>query len=407
MTVSAKVLAITSRLLPAPVMYKMLGYSVERIRSTVRRNYIPVRTAAPIVEEKPMVPQVHTCWDHMDSYEEEGISPSEYCEACQCDTSHIARLAALSEACKPSPDQKYTTEGYLTWEEISAHRAEEARLMATDIQGLVDFDIKHRINRPWWYYMELEEDVGKTMEDLAEESRKSLEEFKAFKAKQAEFGYWYESDEVLAARKKAEVDHEKYMTRMLGTTEAEAVVLPDNARDYIRSVDRRSGKEREVEFNSWLAIPKNKRPIFLEGGRMGPGVAKADIGSVVVKKCPPSVLLSDIRIIFAKFGGVRDVYRPKDRATGAPKPFVFVEMLKNAEAWSAVDYYAAHSLTLDENTFAVEGAGERKTTEQMALVQPVTAPTETIVPVVAAKKSTKVVPKSAFSALMDSDSDSE
>jgi hypothetical protein len=406
MTVSAKVLAITSRLLPAPVMYKMLGYSVERIRSTVRRNYIPVRTAAPIVEEKPMVPQVHTCWDHMDSYEEEGISPSEYCGACQSDTTINTRLAALSEACKPSPDQKYTTEGYLTWEEISAHRAEEARLMATDIMGLVEFDHKHRINRPWWYYMELEEDVGKTAEEKAEESRKSLEDFKAFKAKQEEFGYWFVTDEALAARKKVEEDHEKYMARLIGPTEV--VSMPDNARDYVRSVDRRSGKEREIEFNSWLAIPKNKRPIFL-GGRMGPAVAKADIGSVVVKKCPPSVLLSDIRIIFAKFGGVRDVYRPKDRATGAPKPFVFVEMLKNAEAWSAVDYYAAHSLTLDENTFAVEGAGERKTTEQMALVQPTTAPTETIVPVVEAKKSTKVVPKhkGAFSALMDSDSDSE
>jgi hypothetical protein len=410
MTVSAKVLAITSRLIPTPVMYKMLGYSAEMVRSTVRRNYLPIPSAVkPIVEEKPMVQQVHTCWDHMDSYEEEGISPSEYCEACQCDTTLDARMAALSEACKPSPDQQYTTEGYSTWEEISAHRAEEARLMDTDIMGLIDFDHKHHINRPWWYYMELEENKGKTRAELEEESRKSLEEYKIFKAKQAEFGYWWVSDEVLAARKKVEVEHEEYISRLNGSAEVvEAVVLPDNARDYVRSVDRRSGKEREAEFNSWLAIPKNKRPIFLEGGRLGPGVAKADIGSVVVKKCPPSVLLSDIRIIFSKFGGVRDVYRPKDRATGCSKPFVFVEMLKNAEAWSAVDYYAAHSLTLDENTFAVEGAGERKTTEQMAIIKPTTvvAPVE---PQPIVQKSTKVVPKhkGAFSALMDSDSDSE
>ncbi len=379
------------------------------IKHTVRRNYLSM--AKPIIEEAsttPMVssttPMVHNCTDK--DWDLDGPSPSEDCDACQHHMLEYSRRCAreMAESIATYDPTKYATDGRTTWSEIKARKEEVARLMETDILGLVDHDITYRVERPWWFYMDLSEDVGKTAEEKAEESRKSLEEYNYFKASQEEFGYWFVTEQVATIRKAMEEKHEKYLSGLIGPTEVvEAVSMPDNARDYVRSVDRRSGKEREVEFNTWLAIPKNKRPIFL-GGRMGPAVAKADIGSVVVKKCPPSVLLSDIRIIFAKFGGVRDVYRPKDRVTGASKPFVFVEMLKNSEAWSAVDYYATHSLTLDENTFAVEGAGERKTTDQMATIQPIT---ETIVPVVEAKKVRAAVATGSFAALMDTDSDSE
>jgi hypothetical protein len=88
---------------------------------------------------------------------------------------------------------------------------------------------------------------------------------------------------------------------------------------------------------------------------------------------------------------------------------VFVEMLKNAEAWAAVDHFAENPFLLDGHTFNVEGAGERKTTVEMAAIQPAKAQVEVVEEVVEQKKAKveKSKPAGAFAALMESDSDSD
>jgi hypothetical protein len=88
-------------------------------------------------------------------------------------------------------------------------------------------------------------------------------------------------------------------------------------------------------------------------------------------------------------------------------------MLKNADAWSAVDHFAKHPFVLDDNTFTTEGAGERKTSEEMAIIKPINvevaepAALDAAEPKEAKKPVEKSKPTGAFGALMDSDSDDE
>lgn len=347
------------------------------------------------------VPPKHTCSEYMATYAGDGPSPSEVCEVCKCTLARQTLRTPIEEPRRVENSQVACE----AWEEMRVRRTAEEMILATkNAVLLMEFDQYFGVDRPWWFYEQLMEEGSKTPQERELESREWMEDFKATKAKQEEFGYWYVNEEAQANRRKAEDDLKAYREKLAGVMPVE---LPDNMRHYIRSVDGRSGKVKEVEFEGWLAIPKNKRPIYHEGGKKGPAVAKADIGSVVIKSCPPTVLLSDIRVVLAKFGGVRDVYRPKDRVTGKSKPFVFVEMLKNAEAWAAVDYFAKHPFVLDEHTFAIEGAGERKTSTEMAAIQPTQAAQE---PIQKATEEVSVKPTpakatGAFAALYDSDSD--
>ncbi len=344
----------------------------------------------------------HTCLEYMATYAGDGPSPSEVCEVCRCSLAKQTLNISL-----PIPSRQSYQPLSSTYSLEVRRTAEQMILDSKNATLLMEFDQHFGIERPWWFYQDIMEDGFKTIQEREEESEKWMEDFKATKAKQAEFGYWYANEEAEAKRKLAEEDLKAYRDKLAGIMPVE---LPDNMRQYIRSVDGRSGKVKEVEFEGWLAIPKNKRHIYLEGGKLGPAVPKADIGSVVIKSCPPSVLLSDIRVVLAKFGGVRDVYRPKDKVTGKSKPFVFVEMLKNAEAWAAVDYFAKHPFVLDEHTFAIQGAGERKTSVEMAAIQPAKvseASTELPTELKQTPQPPKLAlpPRGAFSALCDSDSD--
>jgi hypothetical protein len=390
-TISIAKTFITLGFLPRPVMLRKLNATEAFIKRSVNSNYI----------SKPSNSIKHTCQGM--EWHGDGPSPSEFCNGCQYDISEYHK-----KEISPPLIQVSTCEG-MEWHSDSSNHFEmyditeyydkcrqeisilksntsdniieemarirefyrnntflERYLIKYDLDSLVDFDIANNIHRPWWFYQELDlKYVKKPVDDI-------------------------------------HISLNKKVCRS----------IKSNAREYIINIDSRPGKIREVEFDRWLAIPKNKRPIFLEGGRMGSSIAKGNIGSIIIKNCPINVLLCDIRIILAQFGGIRDVYRPRDRTTGKPKPFVFVEIV---DAWSVVDHYSINPFILDDNTFMVEGAGERKTTDQMAAIQPTTAPTETIVPVVETKKSTKVYPsvpkiaghKGAFAALMYSDSDSE
>lgn len=377
---------INAGLLPRPLMLRKIGFSPSSVRGMIgRRGPIKSIPEAPIV---PLQSIAHTCagieWDL------DGPSPSEFCEACQ---HYMCQYARLNPVQTSFNTRAADTED--VWEQTKVYRHMEDHYTETkDVSGMMELDEYRGSIRPWSFYAMFDESV---------DSQKFLEDFKEFKAKQEEFGYWYVPEEVEAKRKQVAKELKEYRATLAGI---EKVDMSGDAREYIRSVDRRKGEEKEAEFEGWLAIPKNKRPIYLEGGKLGPAVAKADIGSVVIKSCPPSVLLCDIRIVLARFGGVRDVYRPKDRATGKAKPFVFVEMLKNAEAWAAGDHFAENPFQLDGNTFVVEVAGERKTTTEMAAIQPLKTP---IVQeeVVVKKPVEKSKPTGGFAALMDSDSDDE
>ncbi len=355
-----------------------------------------VESRIKVVMSKKVVPFAapqHTCWEYMEDYDGDGPSPLERCEVCM---SHVCMHSLQVPVEEP---RRMETPMEDTWDVETRRIAEEMILRARDAGMLMEFDQYFGIERPWWFYEELM--------DKEDDAKAFMDEFRQVKAKQAEFGYWYQDEKLVAKRKQAEEDLRAYRAKLAGIEEVE---MPDNARHYIRSVDGRSGKVREAEFEEWLAIPKNKRPIFLEGGKMGPAVAKADVGSVVIKNCPPIVLLCDIRLVLAKFGGVRDVYRPRDRATGKPKPFVFVEMVRNPEAWAAVDYFAKHPFVLDDNTFTTEGAGERKTSVEMAAIAPIVQPIATEVSAeipTAEIKQTKPIKATGglFAALADSDSE--
>jgi hypothetical protein len=335
--VSAIVRTITTRLLPAPVMRKML-------------------TAAT----------THTC--HGMEWDLDGPSPSEYCQVCQraiaghsCSTNHTAASASAGTSA-------YTGAG-IDWETEWARRSVEATLIRTNnVTELMDHDMYVGIQRPWWFYADMI-DIGRQSEA------------------------------------EAEAEREKYK-RECEETQAREEAMKRDQRAYVSAQDPRDSGVREREFASWLATPKNKRTIVMADGRTMAGVAKADTGSVVLRNCPPQVLLSDIRTIMARFGGVRDVYRPTDRATGAPKPFVFVEMLRNADAWAAVDYFAEVPCVLDGRTLAVSGAGERKTSAEMAAVVGfVSATTQAQPEPAAAKQQAPKIRTGAFAALADSDSE--
>ena len=314
------------------------------------------------VMKRMLRPMVHTCagieWDL------DGPSPSEYCKACQ------RAMSAHSSSCTIVPPTITTGGSSIDWDTEWARRSVEADLIRdNDISTLMEHDLWASIERPWWYYAEMHD--AKYGE--AEREADSLEKYR----------------------------------RELEETQAREEAIKRDLRAYVSSQDPREARVREAELSSWLATPKNRRPIVLANGRTMPGVAKADTGSVVIKKCPTEVALSDITTIMAKFGGVRDVYRPVDRATGAPKPFVFVEMLRNQDAWAAADYFTVTPCVLDGRTLSVEGAGERKTAADMIAAVGFVPPTAVTATPATPAKAKPAAASGAFAALADSDTDSD
>lgn len=358
--VSINIAAITARLIPRPVMLRMIGAA----ECTIVRKVRPV---------------VHSCHDA--SWDLDGPSPAETCMACR------NALDAWSRANKAQPVSVVQTQS-----PIEDRLLIEGTFIAErKVNSLMEYDLARNINRPWWFYMELADNE----DDVETERIAWMQEFKTFKALQAEHGFWYEEPATIAKR-------DAILASVKRPTNCKDVVAYENMREYIRSVVKGSGKVREDEFKAWLATPKNKRPLFTEGAMLAPKTNNNDIGSLVIKKVPATVLLSDIRIVMSRFGAVRDVYRPMDRITGQPKPFVFVEMRHYYEALEATEYFGKHPLVLDDNTLFVENASERKTTEQMAAkVGPAKVP---IVEKAAPVKTEKKI-KNSFAMLADSDSE--
>ena len=344
---------------------------VSAILAVIRTRMIPSRVAYNMLRKVPVaiLAPTHTCtgmeWD-MD-----GPSPSEYCTGCQHSMRayHIKCMAELATKEARIPTQEDMDKWRKVREDIELGKQ---LVEDNDVDGLIQYDLTHHINRPWWVYGD--------MHDLKYGAPESYTE------------------------QRIREDIEKYK-EACEETQAAAEAMKQDLRVYIDSQDSREAWVREKDFSKWLATPKNKRPIIMENGRTMAGVASADTGSVVIKGCPVEVKLCDIRTILAKFGGVRDVYRPTDRATGAAKPFVFVEMLRNADAWTAADYFTATPCVLDGRTLAVSGAGERKTSTEMAEAVGFAAPKAKEAEAQKAPKQPKKIGSGAFAALADSDSE--
>ncbi len=73
---------------------------------------------------------------------------------------------------------------------------------------------------------------------------------------------------------------------------------------------------------------------------------------------------ADLREIFGMFGGVRDIYLPKDFRSGLPSGRAFVEFCSSEEALAAA--FGASGLVLDGVVLHAELArGERKSADSM------------------------------------------
>ena len=405
--VSARVLAITSRFIPTPVMRKML-------RSITTSSKTVLTAAQPIVSVPTMTapaPSVHTCWDYMEEYDGDGPSPAEYCNKCQNEMReyNIQAQKEREEAERNFDPSKYATDGYCTWDEIQEQKSAEMALYAAyDVQAIMALDERRGTMKSWWYYYALSEEGTMTPTEREEKRKREFEEYKEFKANQEKYGYWYVSPKEEEERQRIQKNLEEYKLSLKTPTKA-VQVQEGNGREYIRSIDARSGKVREKEFQEWLATPKNVRPIYLEKGRLGRPIARGETYSVLIKDCFAHILSCDIRLFFARFGGIRDLYRPIDRVRGIAKPIAFLEMVRYEDAMAVVKYFENHECIIDDNVLLVEMAETgRKTTAQMAIVEPSVA----LAPIAQNKKITeqKIVEKKkitgAFAALMnDSDSD--
>ena len=342
---------------------------------------VPLESAA-LVEPVPVVPievsQVHTCWEYMDEYDGDGPSPAEYCSKCQHEMReyNIQTQKEMEESQRNYDPSKYATDGYSTWEEIQEQKSAEQALYANyDIEAIIALDTRRGTVQPWWYYQELYEESSKTAEERAEERRKAFEDFKDFKKKQEEFGYWYQPEHLKEAYEKSKKDLEEYRASHITASTKIISGVDGNGRDYINSIDKRSPKLREKEFQEWLAIPKNVRPIYLEGGKLGRAMARGNTYSVLIKDCFAHIRLCDIRLFFARFGGIRDVYRPIDRVRGIAKPITFLEMVKYEDAAALVKYFENRECLIDDNVLLIEMADNgRKSSSEMSVAEPSTGP---------------------------------
>ena len=109
-------------------------------------------------------------------------------------------------------------------------------------------------------------------------------------------------------------------------------LLKYNEEDPVRlDLVLRTKTSKGRDFQDWINIPKNIRPIFSVHGYVPqpPGLI---VTSVVIRNITSRMTAADIRNMAAMYGAVRDVYIPENRATGQQRNFAFVEMLDEMEA---------------------------------------------------------------------------
>ena len=109
-------------------------------------------------------------------------------------------------------------------------------------------------------------------------------------------------------------------------------LLKYNEEDPVRlDLVLRTKTAKGRDFQDWINIPKNIRPIFSVHGYV-PQPPGLPVTSVVIRNIMSRMTAADIRNLAAMYGPVRDVYIPENRATGQLRNFAFVELLSEVDA---------------------------------------------------------------------------
>ncbi len=127
----------------------------------------------------------------------------------------------------------------------------------------------------------------------------------------------------------------------------------------------RAAKGRD--FQDWINIPKNIRPIFSYHGYV-PQPPGLPVTSVVIRNITSRMTAGDIRNLAAMYGPVRDVYIPMNKETGQLRNFAFVEMLDDAEATTLINAFESKTMLFNGRRLAAELAvNGRRTPMEMRM----------------------------------------
>ena len=127
-----------------------------------------------------------------------------------------------------------------------------------------------------------------------------------------------------------------------------------------------TAKERETAFQRWLDTKKGVRPIWCGVDKKPqPGVTSAPTSSLRITNIPDNIQLWDVREMLSHWP-VRDVFRPVDTATGAKRPFVFVELLGPNDALKATNVLSDGICYLHEHALKFTVADKSNTARKKA-----------------------------------------
>jgi hypothetical protein len=125
------------------------------------------------------------------------------------------------------------------------------------------------------------------------------------------------------------------------------------------------------DFQDWINIPKNIRPIYTPNG-YAPQVPGLAVTSIVIRNITSRMTAADIRNLAAMYGPVRDVYIPENRMTGQARNFAFVEMLSDAEASALINAFESKTMLFNGRRLTAEMAvNGRRTPMEMRMREPI------------------------------------
>ena len=130
--------------------------------------------------------------------------------------------------------------------------------------------------------------------------------------------------------------------------ESQAYIAEDGSllkynEEYRLDLILRTKASKGRDFQDWIYIPKNIRPIFSEHGYV-PQVPGLPVTSVVIRNITSRMTAADVRNLAAMYGPVRDVYIPENRATGQLRNFAFIEMLDEVEADNLIKAFESKTM---------------------------------------------------------------
>jgi hypothetical protein len=121
------------------------------------------------------------------------------------------------------------------------------------------------------------------------------------------------------------------------------------------------------DFEDWINIPKNIRPIFSYYGYV-PQPPELPVTSVVIRNITSRMTAGDIRNLAAMYGPVRDVYIPVNKETGQLRNFAFVEMLMEDEADALIKAFETKAMIFGGRRLVAELAvNGRRTPYEMRM----------------------------------------